>query len=90
MLNYRIPSSDRVRRKFFAHILRKHKHSIAIPRDGVARGVKEQKSPAEGRFYSFQAVTEGGDRLKRRGISRSAERDSRLCLENPYVSGGFP
>ncbi|MBR4033382.1 MAG: hypothetical protein IKJ04_01115 [Clostridia bacterium] len=52
--------------------------------------MKEQKSPAEGRFYSFQAVTEGGDRLKRRGISRSAERDSRLCLENPYVSGGFP
>ncbi|MBQ4139808.1 MAG: hypothetical protein IJD70_00585 [Clostridia bacterium] len=33
--------------------------------------MKEQKSPAEGRFYSFQAVTEGGDRLKRRGEQAS-------------------
>ena len=37
--------------------------------------MKEQKTPAEGSFYSFQAVTEDGARLKRKGgrpLRRSA------------------
>ena len=35
------------------------------------------KTSDERRFYSFQAVGRGAARLKRRGISRSAERDLR-------------
>jgi hypothetical protein len=56
------------------------------------------KTSREGRFYSFQTVTEGGACLKRRGGASkacggakgnrfrcSAERDLRLCLKNPQV-----
>ncbi len=32
-----------------------------------ARGVKERKTPAEGSFYSFQAVGRGAARLKHGG-----------------------
>jgi len=44
--------------------------------------VKERKPPASERFYSFQAVGRGAARLKRGRISRSTERDLRLCLKN--------
>ena len=38
------------------------------------------------RLVLFQAVTEGGDRLKRmREVSTSAEVDLRLCLKKPQT-----
>ena len=47
------------------------------------------KTSRKGRFYSFQAVGRGAARLKRKGVSPSAEGDLRLRLKNlqPFEKG---
>ena len=59
--------------------------------------VKERKPPARGGFTPskrvvlFDALRQiGAARLKRKGVSPSADGDLRLCLKNSCGSGGFP
>ena len=46
-----------------------------------ARGGEGAKTSRKGRFYSFQTVGRGAACLKRKGVSRSAERDLRNFLK---------
>ncbi|MBQ4139823.1 MAG: hypothetical protein IJD70_00660, partial [Clostridia bacterium] len=54
----------------------RRKHENSIEKRAPAKRAREgegAKISHQGRFYSFQAVTEGGARLKRRGVPHSAE-----------------